>query len=219
MRASWSPIPKQTPRAAFRKLVACEARLAWRQPTGLIFGLGLPLLLLVIYCSIPALNKPAKEFGGLSYFNTQIPVLIALVIAVLAFVSLPAPLATYRNQGILRRLSTTPVPPSWVLAAQLLVNLCLRPWPSSSGRQVLQMGVREVAGLAERATTAACSFSAGVPATMSPATLTRLASSLSAPMRALFSASSSSRMTSGRSGLLNCSATRPALKTSRPSAR
>jgi ABC-2 type transport system permease protein len=125
MRASWSLLPKQTPRAAFRKLVACEARLGWRQPTGLIFGLGLPLLLLVIYGSVPALNKPDKGLGGLTFFSTQIPVLMAFVIAALAFWSLPAPLATYREQGILRRLFTTPAPPSWVLAAQLLVNLCL----------------------------------------------------------------------------------------------
>jgi ABC-2 type transport system permease protein len=123
MTASWSLFPKQTPRAAFGRLVGCEVRLAWRQPAGLIVGLGLPLVLLVIYGSVPALTKPEKALGGLSYFTAQIPVLIALVIVVLAFQ--PAPLATFREQGILRRLSTTPAPPSWVLAAQFLVNLCL----------------------------------------------------------------------------------------------
>lgn len=54
-----------------------------------------------------------------------IPVLLALVIAMLALLSLPTPLASYREQGILRRLSTTPAPPAWVLAAQLVINLCL----------------------------------------------------------------------------------------------
>ncbi len=48
-----------------------------------------------------------------------------MVIALLSLVSLPGPIATYREQGILRRLSTTPVPSSWVLAAQIVINLCL----------------------------------------------------------------------------------------------
>jgi ABC-2 type transport system permease protein len=54
-----------------------------------------------------------------------VPVLATLVVAALALVSLPSPLATYRQEGILRRLATTPAPRSWVLAAPLLINLCL----------------------------------------------------------------------------------------------
>jgi ABC-2 type transport system permease protein len=52
-------------------------------------------------------------------------VLIALVVAALGLSSLPTPLVSYREQGVLRRLSTTPLPPSWVLAAQLIINACL----------------------------------------------------------------------------------------------
>jgi ABC-2 type transport system permease protein len=47
------------------------------------------------------------------------------VIAILGLIALPAPLVSYRDQGILRRLGTTPVPPSWVLAAQLVVQFCI----------------------------------------------------------------------------------------------
>ena len=39
--------------------------------------------------------------------------------------SLPTALASYRENRALRRMQTTPVPPSWVLAAQLVVNLLL----------------------------------------------------------------------------------------------
>ena len=42
----------------------------------------------------------------------------------LALTYLPGPLVSYREQGILRRLSTTPVPAFWVLAAQFVVQAC-----------------------------------------------------------------------------------------------
>jgi ABC-2 type transport system permease protein len=44
------------------------------------------------------------------------------VLAVLALNALPATLASYREKGILRRLSTTPVAPSQLLRAQLVIN-------------------------------------------------------------------------------------------------
>jgi ABC-2 type transport system ATP-binding protein len=113
------------PRAAFRQLLRTESLLALRQPTGLILGLGLPVLLLVIFGSIPAFGKPHKDLGGLTVFDVYLPILVALVFAGIGLFSLPIPLASYRELGILRRLSTTPLPPSWVLAVQLIVNLCL----------------------------------------------------------------------------------------------
>jgi ABC-2 type transport system permease protein len=111
--------------AAFGLLIWTELKLAWRNPVGLIFGLGLPVLLLVIFGSIPATTRATKEFGGVSFFNVYVPTLMVLVLMVLGLIGLPGPLATYREQGVLRRMSTTPVPPSWLLTAQLAVNLLL----------------------------------------------------------------------------------------------
>jgi hypothetical protein len=45
------------PRTAFGKLIRSEARLAWRQPVGLAFGVGLPLVLLVVFASIPGFRS------------------------------------------------------------------------------------------------------------------------------------------------------------------
>jgi ABC-2 type transport system permease protein len=115
----------RVPRAAFGKIVINEARLAWRQPSGLIVGVGIPLALLIIFAEIPVLRQSSASLGGLSAFDVYIPILIAFVIGVLALTYLPGPLVSYREQGILRRLSTTPVPPSWVLAAQMVVQACL----------------------------------------------------------------------------------------------
>jgi ABC-2 type transport system permease protein len=38
---------------------------------------------------------------------------------------LPRSLIKYRETGILRRLSVTPVPPGWLLAAQIVINLVI----------------------------------------------------------------------------------------------
>ena len=117
-------LPETAPRAAFGQIVRNEARLAWRLPAGLIFGVGLPMLLLTIFNLIPSFHQTQASLGGLTLFDVYVPILIAMVIAIIALISLPGPLVTYRDQGILRRLATTPVPPSWVLAAQLVVAFC-----------------------------------------------------------------------------------------------
>ena len=118
-------LPRTAPRAAFGKIVLNEARLAWRLPAGLIFGVAVPLLLLIIFGEIPGMHQPQASMGGLTLFPVYVPILISMAIAILALISLPAALVSYRDQGILRRLSTTPVPPSWLLAAQLVINFCI----------------------------------------------------------------------------------------------
>jgi ABC-2 type transport system permease protein len=115
----------RAPRAAFGKMVLNEARLAWRQPAGMIAGTGIALLLLVIFGAIPVFRKASAGLGGYSPFDIYIPILMSFSIAIIAFTYLPGPLVAYRELGILRRLSTTPVPAYWVLAAQIVVQTCL----------------------------------------------------------------------------------------------
>jgi ABC-2 type transport system permease protein len=119
-----SLLPAGTPRAAFGMIVLNESRIARRFPLGLLTGIALPTVLLVIIGSIGKDQTRLKVLGGLTTFNVYVPVFLTMVIAALAFYGLPIPLAVYRDQGILRRLSTTPVPPAWVLAAQLVLNVC-----------------------------------------------------------------------------------------------
>jgi ABC-2 type transport system permease protein len=115
----------RAPRTAFGAIVLNEARLAWRQPAGMIAGAGVALLLLVIFGEIPAFQQPSASLGGYSVFDIYIPILMCFAIVMIAFVYLPGPLVSYRELGILRRLSTTPVPAYWVLAAQIVVQACL----------------------------------------------------------------------------------------------
>ncbi len=125
VRLSKTLLPKTAPRAAFGKIVRNEARLAWRLPAGLIFGVAVPLLLVIVFGEIPGMHQPQASMGGLTLFPVYVPILISMAIAILGLISLPAALVSYRDQGILRRLSTTPVPPSWVLAGQLVINFCI----------------------------------------------------------------------------------------------
>ncbi len=115
----------RAPRAAFGNMVLNEARLAWRQPAGVIAGAGIALLLVVVFGEIPVFRHPSANLGGYSPFDIYIPILMAFSIAIIAFTYLPGPLVSYRELGILRRLSTTPVPAYWVLAAQIVVQACL----------------------------------------------------------------------------------------------
>jgi ABC-2 type transport system permease protein len=115
----------QPPPAAFWRLVGCEARLALRNPRGLAIGIGFPVVMLVVFGELPHAQVHTAALGGMTRFDVEVPVLTTLVVAALALVSLPSPLATYRQEGILRRLATTPAPRSWVLAAPVLINLGL----------------------------------------------------------------------------------------------
>ena len=118
-------LPARTPRSAFGKLLQSETKIAWRVPIGLVFGVAFPVLLLVIFGCIPAMKKPDASLGGLTYFASYFPILIGFALAALCLISLPIHLARDREQGILRRMSTTPVPPAWMLAAQVIINLAL----------------------------------------------------------------------------------------------
>ena len=117
------PPARAARRTAFGQIVRNEARLVRRQPTNMIGSIGLPVVLMIIFGEVPTLNRPATELGGLTGFDTYVPVIMVLGLTMLALLGLPGPLVSYRELGILRRLSTTPVPPSWLLAAQVVVQL------------------------------------------------------------------------------------------------
>lgn len=125
MSSHVSLLPAGTPGPAFGKLLRAEAKYQWRVPAGLVFGIGLPVLMVVMFGLVPATNTPLKSMGGLTVFNVYFPVVLTFAVGMLALLNLPAHLADYRQQGILRRLGTTPVPPAWMLAAQVAINLAL----------------------------------------------------------------------------------------------
>ena len=121
--ATQSPAATARQRSALARLTVTEFRVAMREPMGVFWTLVFPLLLLVIFGLIPAFKKTHPGYHGLTVLDTYVPVLILMMFALFSFFMMPTTLATYRQQGILRRLRTTPAGPARVLAAQLVVTL------------------------------------------------------------------------------------------------
>jgi ABC-2 type transport system permease protein len=124
MTAHAIPTRVRPPRRGFWELVKVEGKRARRAPVGLLLGVLVPVILLVIFSAIPGLKQPAPG-STLTMFAQYIPVLIGMSVCLIALVSLPIPVVSDRQAGVLRRFATTPAPPSWVLAAQVIVNLAL----------------------------------------------------------------------------------------------
>ncbi|WP_433384685.1 ABC transporter permease [Actinoplanes sp. CA-142083] len=102
-------------------LTLTELKLFLRDKSGPAFGVGLPLLLLIIFGNLPFYREHRADLGGLTLLDIYVPILVAFVLAMLALNVLPPILAGYRERGVLRRLRTTPVGPVRVLAAQLII--------------------------------------------------------------------------------------------------
>ncbi|PSL03555.1 ABC-2 type transport system permease protein [Haloactinopolyspora alba] len=101
-------------------ITGVEAKLFLRDATAAIMTFALPVGLLAIFGSI-GMGEGADAQNVPESF---VPVMaLSLAVAMLGLSVLPTVLGTYREKGILRRLSVTPVNPVNVLSAQLLVNL------------------------------------------------------------------------------------------------
>jgi ABC-2 type transport system permease protein len=109
--------------AALRRLALTELTLFVRERAGIVWGIGCPLVLLIIFGNIPTFRKPVSPAApGVSVLDSYVPVLLAFVLAMIALNVLPPVLAGYRDKGVLRRLSATPVGAVRLLAAQLIVD-------------------------------------------------------------------------------------------------
>jgi ABC-2 type transport system permease protein len=104
-----------------RALTIAEARLMLREPIAWLAAIVLPAAILLIFGSLFAPHRPDPALGGLRWIDTFAPSLVVITTATLAIQTLPIRLATYREKGILRRLSTTPAHPAGLLVAQLVI--------------------------------------------------------------------------------------------------
>lgn len=104
------------------RIIEVEARLFVRDRLNSLFALLFPCLLLLVLGAIPALRTPAPEFGGLRFIDSYLSSLIVFTLAFIGLQRVPTVVASYREKGVLRRLSTTPMHPARLLVGQMVVN-------------------------------------------------------------------------------------------------
>jgi ABC-2 type transport system permease protein len=109
----------------FSELLKFEWSLALREPTGLVVGIALPIILLVVFGLIGVANPGNVAGTGYTVLDLYVPVIIVLAFILLGIYVLPNAMVRYREIGWLRRVSVTPASPQRLLAAQLIINLGL----------------------------------------------------------------------------------------------
>lgn len=110
--------PAARRRHPFACLLRTELRLFARSLPNVLWSALLPVVAVIVLGIVPGTRHPSKHFDGQSALEVYLPILMVYVFVMASVNLLPAVLSGYRQKGVLRRLSTTPVPPWRLLAAQ-----------------------------------------------------------------------------------------------------
>jgi len=126
--------------APLAAVLRTETRLFLREPGSLFWILVFPTALMTILGLIPSFRKADEALGGRSVIDLYVPVAVLLAIIMAGLQAMPPVLTVYRERGILRRMSATPVRPSALLAAQIVLH-----GAASLGSAVLVIAVGRIA--------------------------------------------------------------------------
>ncbi|MEO3972312.1 ABC transporter permease [Streptomyces sp. CAU 1734] len=103
-------------------VLRAEARLFLREPASLFWIVAFPTLPLCVLGAIPSNREHSAGPGGLRVVDLYVPVAVLLAVLMAGLQSMPPVLTGYRERGILRRMSATPVRPSSLIAAQITLH-------------------------------------------------------------------------------------------------
>lgn len=104
------------------RLTWLETKIFVREPLGVFGTVGAPVL---VFLGVGRLlgGRARPSGAAVPGLVADLPVLVAMFVAVSAILSLVAIMAIYREGGILKRLRATPLGPSTILTAHVLVKL------------------------------------------------------------------------------------------------
>ena len=101
----------------FWKLYAIEQKLALRSGDMLLFGVAMPVGIMILITMLAG-QKTAGD--GYTYLESSFASLIAVGICASAFMGIPLTIVDYRDKKILKHFFTTPCSPMWILGSDVL---------------------------------------------------------------------------------------------------
>src|SRR6185295_18678456 len=106
------------------RLTWIEIKVFMREPLGAIGSIVMPVILYVLFARLGRGFPPGRVQAS-NFFRVNVPVIVAILIAINAVLSLVAIISIYRESGILKRLRATPLRPWTILTSHVLVKLLL----------------------------------------------------------------------------------------------
>src|SRR5215475_14075551 len=104
------------------KLTLLEIRIFMREPLGLVAAIAIPFIMFLLLGR--TVSPGADHSARATQFLAQdLPLFVSIFISINGTLSLIAVISIYREGGILRRLRATPLRPTVILGAQVLVKL------------------------------------------------------------------------------------------------
>ncbi len=107
------------------KLTWLEIKIFLREPMGAVGSILFPVLIFVVVGRIMGPQITSRSLTASGFVRVGLPVLVAVMIALSAVLSLVTIISIYREGGILKRLRATPLRPQTILTAHVLAKLAL----------------------------------------------------------------------------------------------
>jgi ABC-2 type transport system permease protein len=107
------------------QLTWLEIKIFLREPMGAIGALVIPVLTFVVVGRVVGGGGAPVPPSISQFVRVGLPVLVAVMIAINAVLSLVTIISIYREGGILKRLRATPLRPQTILTAHVIVKLLL----------------------------------------------------------------------------------------------
>lgn len=107
------------------KLTWIEIKVFLREPMGAFGTIVFPVLIFLVVGRVVGSRMAPSSLADSGFIHVGLPVIVSLLIAVSAVLSLVTIISIYREGGILKRLRATPLRPQTILTAHVIVKLIL----------------------------------------------------------------------------------------------